>query len=849
MATPASWRLVWLGGPVAAFLCAPAFGGSQQFDFSRAVLVTETNQPSYVQHAVRALQSYLSEITSIRAPISTSLPAGTQPVIFIGRAAAGQACCPSNSEVGRVSPSAPRGAEAVRNARVWATADGALGETRPTFKGVDELGNTPGQRLREPVAATLGEEGYVIRSWTQEGREGLVVSGANPKGTKFGVYALMGRIRPRGPQALLEGPVDVVSKPAFALRGMHLNGWPFKYPYSFRPWPERDWQHYIDLLSCQGVNLLYLWPFMEIIPLPLSPPDAAYLAEFRRVVDYAQREHGMEVWMMQSANRVAKSNCGVPDPRLRPYWRPEQVDLNPGDPEQLRQILDSRKALYQAVNNVDGVCTIDCDPGGWPGAPLSDWAKIFNGCRSLLDEYNVHKSQAKQIAWLHLGWGRTTPVRLDYPMGDIIKGLEQSCRGPLLYIAGWPALLPMCQDAGVLSRTVALPYSTIEPEPSYPTTRIALDGVSNILQVVHSFPGAAGAMGNVQCPLIQFPRTHYLLSSFWDRNYVSRSEPAVLKDASALLYPEHAELVADCFAALRSTKPASITALADRLQTLIKEGQLGHPGVYGRTLFPTSNLVAESLVMQLGLRAAQQRLFQQCAATPTEDGLAQLLLPAFDAYLTWDNAHGWHDLWGTGWPQSENPLFGDPRLPHLVKSLKGMEGGNSAVERLLSRLAHELSPAHEENNVRAFCTEPLKRLALKPVPIRSLAQQATATASIAPKPSVYPPRQAVDGDLETLYWPGALITTNAEWLQLTWDKPQTIRKAIVHFLQNPSMLGRTIHLQREVSPGVWRDFATTVIPNDALASHAVATFELPSPVTLDKLRIVNLLDLFEVELY
>src|SRR5512137_2900323 len=125
---------------------------------------------------------------------------------------------------------------------------------------------------------------------------------------------------------------------------------------------------------------------MEIIPLPVSAADAAYLEEFRRVVDYAQREHGMEVWMMQSPNRVAKSDCGVADPRYRPYWRMEhQVDLNPGDPRQLQQILDSRKALYRIVNNVDGVCTIDSDPGGWAGSPVSDWAKIFNGCRALLD--------------------------------------------------------------------------------------------------------------------------------------------------------------------------------------------------------------------------------------------------------------------------------------------------------------------------------------------------------------------------------------------------------------------------------------------------------------------------------
>ncbi len=440
-------------------------------------------------------------------------------------------------------------------------------------------------------------------------------------------------------------------------------------------------------------------------------------------------------------------------------------------------------------------------------------------------------------------------MQLDYPMGDIIQGLEQECRGPLLYIAGWPALLQMCKDAGVLKRTVALPYSTIEGEPSYPTTRVALAGVSNILHVIHSFPEAAGAMGNAQTPLLQFPRTHYFLSSTWDRGYQNRSEAGVLQDASELLYPENAALVADGFAALRATRPGEITERADRLQKLIQEGRLGQPGVYGRKLFPNANVVAESLVMQLRLRAAQQRLFQECAAKQTEDGLRQLLLPAFDAYLTWDNAHGWHDLWGTGWAQDENPIFGDRRLPQLLRCFRSMPGGNSDVESLFSKLAKGLSVNHEEKNVRAFCTDPMKRLALKSVQVRSLAQKATAKASVVPRRAIYPPSNAVDGDLATLYWPGALTSDNSEWLQLTWDEPQTIKTGIVHFLKHPSMIGRTIHLQREASPGVWQDFATTVITNNARATNAVATFELAPPVTLDKLRIVNLLDLYEVELY
>jgi hypothetical protein len=356
-------------------------------------------------------------------------------------------------------------------------------------------------------------------------------------------------------------------------------------------------------------------------------------------------------------------------------------------------------------------------------------------------------------------------------------------------------------------------------------------------------------MGNAQCPLIQFPHVNYFLSSLWDRSYLEGSRETVLKDVSTLLYPEKAQLVADCFAGLRATNPDQISTLADRLQKAVQEGRLGRPGVYGRKLFPNTAFVAESLVMQLRLRAAQHRLFQACGASPTTNQLRALLTAAFDAYLTWDKAHGWHDLWGTGWSQKENPIFGDRRLPRLAGCLRGMAGGKESVEALLLEVARALSAKHAESQVRTYCMEPLRRLAQSPGPVHSLAQPATATASVVPRPDVYPARYAVDGDWETLYWPGALVTNNHEWLQLTWPKPQTIRKGSAHFLKHPSMTGRTIHWQREPSPGVWQDFATAVILDDPRASHAVATFELSSPVTLDKLRMVNLLDLYEVELY
>ena len=210
-------------------------------------------------------------------------------------------------------------------------------------------------------------------------------------------------------------PVPVSGQPSFAVRGMHLNGWAFGYPYTFRCWKEADWKRYADILAAQKVNLFFLWPFMEIIPVPLSAADRAYLEEVRRVVDYAQRRHGMEVWIFQSPNRVALNDGGVRDPRRRPYWvlraqgeypGASQVDLDPADPKEFARIMEVRETLYRVVDNADGYCTIDSDPGGWHGSPLADFMKIFKASRALLDRICVHGEATKQIHWLWSGWGQ-----------------------------------------------------------------------------------------------------------------------------------------------------------------------------------------------------------------------------------------------------------------------------------------------------------------------------------------------------------------------------------------------------------------------------------------------------------
>jgi hypothetical protein len=446
----------------------------------RCSIVIDPDQPSYVQYGVQDLAGYLAELTGSKIHVGALPDESSRVRIAIGQEAAERV-------------------------------------------------------LAQPIAAeTLGEEGYLLRCVNKDGAEHVVVTGATPRGTKAGIAALMKLVRAEGRSAFIETPLDLTGKPAFAKRGLHFNGWPFHYPYTFRGWREQDWQHYLDILAYQQVNLFYLWPFIEIMPVPLSAEDQAYLEECRRVVEYAQQKHGMEVWIMQCTNRVASDRCGVADPRLRPYWRPAQQDLNPGNPDHLRAILESREALYRIVNNVDGVCNIDSDPGYFADSPLSDYMQVLQGCRALLDRYNVHGKQTKLINWMWFGWGLNPQRSSELEHQALtVRSLTQGLPEPWWLVSGQFQYLPLCRQLGVLPKTVLLPYGVIEAEPSYPATNVAVDTLRAAFDThVAACPELAGVMGNVQTPLLQFPHVYFFTSAIWDLGYRQRTEPEVLRDLS-----------------------------------------------------------------------------------------------------------------------------------------------------------------------------------------------------------------------------------------------------------------------------------------------------------------------------
>jgi hypothetical protein len=404
---------------------------------------------------------------------------------------------------------------------------------------------------------------------------------------------------------------------------------------------------------------------MEILPVPLSTEDEAYLQEVHRVVDYAQNQRGMEVWIMQSANRIGTSDCGIRDPRMRTYWVNDcQKDMNPADPEQFARVLKSFGAFYKIVNNADAYVMIDSDPGGWPQSPISDQVKIFQAARKLLDQYSLHKDQTKLVDWMHVGWGRhkfftsndSVVAAYDWVSGknpdesdaafmdDTIRSFKAGLTEPWGLIAGHAAYLPVVQKEGVLAKTVFLHYGAIESEPAFPLTNLGQESIRKVFDRANQYPGLRGVMGNNQLMLLQFPRTYYFFETAWNKDYENRPEKDVMLDLAAQLYPDHKQLIAESLLALRETDSDHIQDVLGRLSKMLQAGTAGRPGALGRLLFPDALAVARNLQKQLEIRAARQALIKALKGKPSVEECASLLEAYLDKLLAWNRETGWDKM-------------------------------------------------------------------------------------------------------------------------------------------------------------------------------------------------------------
>jgi len=655
--------------------CVPARASqfvaqTERISLDGAAVLIDRGEPSYLLYGAKDLASYLTDITGKPVAVGSSL-----------------------------------------NAALKAKSVIAIGQEMARALNVD-LGS----------ASDLGHEGSVIRSFDKSGTKVVIIAGLNPHGTNVGLATFIPMIHGEGKSAYLDGPVDLRSNPSIAVRGIHLNGWPLKYPYAFRSWKEQDWKRFIDIVWAQRINLFYLWPFMEIIPVPMSADDEAYLQEVKRVVDYAQNQRGMEVWIMQSANRIGVSDCGIHDPRFRTYWVMGecQKDMNPADPEQFANVLKSFEALYKSVNNADAFCFIDSDPGGWPHSPLSDQTKIFNAARKLLDRYSAKGPKTKLVDWMWLGWGRVfDPTEKNREensvafMTDTIRNFKEKLPEPWELISGNAAFLKSSQKESVLNKTTYLQYGAIEMEPAFPATNLGQESIREVFDKAAKYPELRGVMGNNELMQLQFPRTFYFFNTAWNHEYEKRPEPEVLQELAGQLYPDHGQLIAESFLGLREVDPEKINATLARLEKLIHEGIAGRPGPIGRFLFPDQLVVARNLQFQLEIRSARQSLLRALEGKPSVDECAKLVENYFDKLLAWNQETGWDKMIDiTIW---RTPIYEEGKdLREAMNQLKEILAQGrpytsyAQLDDFFSAISKRLLQKYGRDSVMIGCIEPFK---------------------------------------------------------------------------------------------------------------------------------------------
>lgn len=660
----------------------PATAAETKIELNGAQILVGASEPSYVQYAAQDLAHFLGTVTGENVPVRKTAEAAsnTETVIGVGEEMA----------------------EALE--------------------------------VQLPEKELLGAEGSLIRAVQRGELKIIVVAGRDPHGTNMGVATLMRLIETRGRDAYVPAALDLTSKPSTAVRGFHMNGgWQLNHPYGFRTWTEEDWKRFVDIVWAERGNLIFIWPYVETMTVPLAPADREYLEEFRLITDYAQKQRGMKVWIMQSANRVAISNCKEPDPRLRPHWIDGcQKDMNPADADQFAKILRSFEALYRMVTNANAFCLIDSDPGGWPQSPISEQVKIFQAARGLLDRYNVHGRNTKLVDWMWIGWGRhkyfsgadhlvtgfdwsdKNPDESDIAfMEETIRAFKSGLQEPWELIVGMSAYLEAAKHESVLAKTIFLPYGEIEMEPAFPATNMGFDSLRKVLQLRTQYPGLRGWMGNNELMLLQFPRSFYFMSSLWNSGFAARSEQDVLQELSRLLDPEHAQEIHAAFRALQQKEPQAIRSALDGVSPLADSATTVNSGVIGRFLFGPTGMFMRNLQMQLEIRFARQRLIAALHGHPQATQCAELLENYFDKILAWNQETGWYKTINIGiW---NTPLYEDgtdlaeirPRLKQLLGA--GSPHTNFAkIESFFAPIAHRLAQKYDYDSVMLGCVEPFK---------------------------------------------------------------------------------------------------------------------------------------------
>jgi hypothetical protein len=187
----------------------------------------------------------------------------------------------------------------------------------------------------------------------------------------------------------------------------------------------------------------------------------------------------------------------------------------------------------------------------------------------------------------------------------------------------------------------------------------------------------------------------------------------VLMELAGQLYPDHQQLVAEAYQALREDDAEKIVPILASLSTLVQSGDAGRPGAIGRYLFPDRLIVARNLQLQLQIRLARQKFIQAMAAKPDIKQSAALLEDYFDKLLAWNKETGWDKMIDiTIW---RTPIYEDGKdLKTSTTALKQViaqgkpYASYAQTEQFFDGIQQNLLKKYGRDSVMIGCIDPFK---------------------------------------------------------------------------------------------------------------------------------------------
>jgi hypothetical protein len=464
--------------------------------------------------------------------------------------------------------------------------------------------------------------------------------------------------------------------------GMYIHQhWPYKHPYCARTWTLEDWRGYAGGLKRLGYNTIMIWPMLEIVPDPMTPSDRANLRKIGRVIEMLHHELDMRVYIVLCPNMVANNEeARKATFETRHYFYCEQL-INPADAEAVRRMNAWRRKLLEPLKEVDGIATIDSDPGGYPGSTIADFVGLLAEERKMLDSL---RPGIELLYWMHAGWRgwsrlyETATFKLGTPdeYEETVERLVKLNPEPWSMANG----LEYAQRNGIEDRVISFNYGRIELEPSFPMTNFTGDNA----YAGGALPGPRGVMGNAQTHCAQLPNTFAFVRGAQGRPVTAPDFEAFAND----LIPGYGKTIVRGWEALAGEDPkAMLAATNDLLATAV----IGPPpGPLKGLLFGSVTRFLDDLAEMLMLKAAGEE-FRRAS----DEG--RNIRPAFEEYVMrytqWQSTHGFQGAQDLGRPAEalrrlHNPAI-DACFAQCTYDLDPLPGRpNTKLERVRAGFIH-----------------------------------------------------------------------------------------------------------------------------------------------------------------